>query len=207
MSFAFVIIDGGSFAFVPPQILVLIIQQTGESSHAEEELLFTFFVQILHDYDQAERYYRYMQDHWPKSYFSLAFFGLFLSEVKLKIVEQPQLRELCIQEADHAFRMACRLINEKGTILRSITRAFSTCGAHERLQLQNTSTKKMDGYWVALLPFSSNTSTLSLRILNLFQRLRIYICALSVQMPVMIRLLQFVPIAKLSLHQLIIDFR
>jgi hypothetical protein len=45
------------------QTLVRVIQQTGESTHAEEELAFSFFVQLLHDSRQAEDYYRYMQEH------------------------------------------------------------------------------------------------------------------------------------------------
>lgn len=93
--------------------LVRVIQQTGESTHAEEELAFSFFVQLLHDSRQAEDYYRYMQEHWPRAYFALAYQGLFLSEVKAKLAGKPQDRDICLREAEHAFRQAARILAAK----------------------------------------------------------------------------------------------
>lgn len=92
-------------------------QHTGDSSHVEEELIFSFFVQAVQDWRQAESYYRYMQEHWPRAYFSLAFFGLFLSDVKPKVIDKPHDRELCLQEAELAFRQACRILSEKGLVM------------------------------------------------------------------------------------------
>lgn len=99
------------------QTLVRVIQQTGESTHAEEELAFSFFVQLLHDSRQAEDYYRYMQEHWPRAYFALAYQGLFLSEVKAKLAAKPQDRDICLHEAEHAFRQATRILAAKGIFI------------------------------------------------------------------------------------------
>jgi hypothetical protein len=107
-----------------------VIQQTGESTHAEEELAFSFFVQLLHDSRQAEDYYRYMQEHWPRAYFALAYQGLFLSEVKAKLAGKPQDRDICLREAEHAFRQAARILAAKGISPRGSTPTAHTSTLH-----------------------------------------------------------------------------
>jgi len=185
-----------------------VIQQTGESTHAEEELAFSFFVQLLHDTRQAEDYYRYMQEHWPRAYFALAYQGLFLSEVKAKLAAKPQDRDICLHEAEHAFRQATRILAAKGILYLSpppreaahthrahvspsLTHSLTlltytlTLLTHTRSRPQTSWMPRTDGFWAASPRSSSSTGMRPARsVVRPPSRSRTSTGALSARMPV-----------------------